>query len=108
MSQPVAIVTGAGRGIGRAVATQLSALQYRLAIVSRSKDELEETARLCPGGASVISADISSAQQADDVVLRTLDQFHRIDVLVHCAGMALSRRADQMTLDEWRATLDTN
>ena len=108
MDQPVAIVTGAGRGIGRAVAIRLSELKYRLALVSRTGKELEETARQCGGEAAVISADISLPQQVDEVVLRTLDRFRRVDVLVHCAGIALARRADQMTVEEWRSTLDTN
>ncbi|MGA3066408.1 MAG: SDR family oxidoreductase [Tepidisphaeraceae bacterium] len=108
MSQPVAIVTGAGRGIGRAVAIQLSALKYDLVLVSRTASELEATRRQCVPEAAVMPADVSSAQQVDDLVLRAREKFKRIDVLVHCAGVALARRADQMTQEEWRATIDTN
>lgn len=107
MSQPAAIITGAGRGIGRATAVRLAADGCRLALVSRSAGELAETARLC-GGALVTPADVCDPDAVGSVVRRAEREFGRVDALVHCAGLAPLRPIDQLTPDLWRATIDTN
>ncbi len=107
--QSVAIITGAGRGIGRAVALELARLQYRLVLVSRTEDELDKTARLAHvDDALIIRADVSDPQQVDDVIHRAMTQFGRIDVLVHCAGVAPLLSVDQTTPAIWREVIDTN
>ncbi len=107
--QSVAIVTGAGRGIGRAVALELARLQYRLALVARTEDELDKTARLAQiDDALIVPADVSDAQQAGEVVHRAVTQFGRIDVLVHCAGVAPLLSVEQTTPAIWREVIDTN
>ncbi len=60
-------MTGAGRGIGRAVAIRLSSQGCRVALTSRTKDELNETARLCAGEVLVLPADITSNAAIDKV-----------------------------------------
>jgi 3-oxoacyl-[acyl-carrier protein] reductase len=108
MDKPVAIVTGAGRGIGRAVAVQLSELQYRLALVSRTAKELHETHILCRSEAETIPADVSKPDQVEQLVQKTLGRFGRVDALIHCAGFVLKRSPDQMTDQEWHETIDIN
>jgi 3-oxoacyl-[acyl-carrier protein] reductase len=108
MDQLAAIVTGAGRGIGRAVAVQLAGLQYRIAAVSRTVKELEETVHLCHGRAEAMQADVSQPQQVERVVKQAMEQFGRIDAVVHCAGVALGRGAAEMSVEEWRSSIDTN
>ena len=66
-SMPVALVTGAGRGIGRAVAVRLSEAGYRVALTSRSADELEAVAKACPGPALVRPCDITDASAVEDL-----------------------------------------
>ncbi len=108
MSEQVAIVTGAGRGIGRAVAIDLATKGFQLALVSRTKAELEATAGLCGGKAKTFIRDVSDSQQVDELIEDVLGNFRRVDALVHSAGVALMRSIETITLDEWRSTIDTN
>jgi NAD(P)-dependent dehydrogenase (short-subunit alcohol dehydrogenase family) len=107
MAEPVAIVTGAGRGIGRAVAVELARRGYRLALVSRTDTELQQTARTC-GGGDVHVGDVGDPAAVDQVVEQVLRKLGRVDALVNCAGAVFMRSVEQLTLDEWRQTLDTN
>jgi NAD(P)-dependent dehydrogenase (short-subunit alcohol dehydrogenase family) len=85
--QPVAIVTGAGSGIGRAVALALGEEGYRLALVGRDADKLQSTADRVPE-ALLIAADLSEPDAALVVVDKTIDRWGRVDVLVNNAGVA--------------------
>jgi NAD(P)-dependent dehydrogenase (short-subunit alcohol dehydrogenase family) len=112
MSQPVAIVTGAGRGIGRAAAILLAERKYQLALISRSQDELLETARLCGVSPdpqnSIFRADVAKADDVSQVVKKVIARFGRVDAVVHCAGYVKQRGIEELTLDEWRQTVDVN
>ena len=91
---PVAIVTGAGSGIGRAVCGLLANAGHRLALVGRREHKLQETmAGIAQASAAapemlILSADVASAQQAMSVIDMTIDQWGRVDALVHAAGIA--------------------
>ena len=86
----VALITGGGRGIGRAIAQGYAAEGARLALVSRTTDELVETARLVNElhGAEAIAlvADVSKREEVDQAVGQALAHFGVIDVLVNNAG----------------------
>ena len=86
----VALITGGGRGIGRAIALAYAAEGARLALSARTASELDETARTVAErfGSEVITtiADVSSREQVDAAVAQTLDQYGVIDVLVNNAG----------------------
>ena len=107
MTQPVAIITGAGRGIGRATALELSKRGYRLALVARGADDLSETARLA-GGALCYPADVTKSEQVDNAVKQTLDRHGRIDAVVNNAGLAPVRPIVGMSPQEWRDVIETN
>jgi 3-oxoacyl-[acyl-carrier protein] reductase len=107
MAQPVAIVTGAGRGIGRATAIELAARGYRLALVSRTAGELSQTAGLC-GGGEVLAGDVGDSARVEQIVEQALAKCGRVDALVNCAGAVFMRPVEQLTLQEWRETIDTN
>jgi 3-oxoacyl-[acyl-carrier protein] reductase len=108
MSERLAMVTGAGRGIGRAAAIELAAKGFQLALVSRTGAELEATAGLCGGKAKIFICDVSDSQRVDKLIEDVLGAFGRVDALVHCAGVALMRSIEAITLEEWRTTIDTN
>jgi NAD(P)-dependent dehydrogenase (short-subunit alcohol dehydrogenase family) len=91
---PVAIVTGGGRGIGRAIALALAHEGYSLCLVARTREELEETRRLCGlpiERALIVLIDLADEESAEAVVETTLDLFGRLDVLVNNAGWAPPR-----------------
>ncbi len=91
---PVAIVTGAGRGIGRAIALRLANEGYSLCLVARTREELEETRRLSNlpiERALIVLIDLADEESAEAVVETVLDLFGRVDVLVNNAGWAPPR-----------------
>lgn len=107
MNQPVALITGAGRGIGRATAVELAAAGYQLVLVSRNASELNETARLA-GTGLMLDADVTRPEDVQRVIDGTLAAYNRIDAIIHSAGLAPVRSMTQMTASEWREVIDTN
>jgi NAD(P)-dependent dehydrogenase (short-subunit alcohol dehydrogenase family) len=107
MSQPVALITGAGRGVGRAVAQELARREYALILVSRTEKELRETEKLTKL-ACVFAIDIAKSQSAKDAVQKCLDRFGRLDAVVHCAGLAPILKIEQTTDEQWHEIIDTN
>jgi len=100
----VAIVTGAGRGIGRAVALELARAGYTLCIAARSREELEETrsqSGLAPRQALIVLVDLASEEAPEQLIVAALDCYGRVDVLVNNAGTAEPRvGAAELTADE--------
>src|SRR5688572_18254394 len=82
----VGIVTGASRGIGRAIAQTLSEEGMRLAIVARSRDQLEDLSASLASESLVQAADLRAPETPAAVVAATLERFGRIDLLVNNAG----------------------
>ena len=108
----VAIVTGAGRGIGRAIALAYAREGARLALASRSAGELEETAqevRSLGGEALVVPTDVADRDQADRMAAQVINHYSTIDVLVNNAGSAgplgMIHEADP---DRWVNTIRVN
>lgn len=105
MSKPVALVTGASRGIGRAIALALAST-HDLIVVARDSAHLEETAVLCrAAGAPVrsILLDVTDAA-AVEAALAGLE----VDVLINNAGVAVMRPFLEMTSEEWHRMVDVN
>jgi NAD(P)-dependent dehydrogenase (short-subunit alcohol dehydrogenase family) len=108
----VALVTGAGRGIGRAVAVELAGAGARVALLARSRDQLEQTSRQIAeqGGHSVVvPADVSDGDQVAAALARVRDSVGAVDVLVNNAAVVwpLGPSKD-VDADEWAAALNTN
>ncbi len=108
MQNGVAIITGAGRGIGRATAVALANRKYRLVLVSRNEKELRETAEQSDPRALIASADVTDAQQLRGVVEQAVRKFGTINAVINNAGYAPVRTVEETTAEEWKAVLDTN
>jgi NAD(P)-dependent dehydrogenase (short-subunit alcohol dehydrogenase family) len=104
----VALVTGAGRGIGRTVAQQLSAAGLKVAVNARNVADLEETARLCAGETMVVAADLTHPDGADEVFAAVEAAWGAVDVLVANAGAASSAPLARTTDEQWQHMLDLN
>src|SRR5262245_7292240 len=98
LADKVGIVTGASRGIGRAIAEVLAAEGMLLALVARSAESLNELARSLPTPALVHAVDLRNPAAAGEVVAATLARFKRLDLLVNNAGATV--RGDFLTLTE--------
>jgi len=107
MNAPVALITGAGRGIGRAVAIELGRRGYAMVLVSRTQKELRETKTL-GGVACDFATDIAKPQAAKNAVAKCLEQFGRVDAIVHCAGLAPILKIEETTDQQWHDIIDTN
>lgn len=104
----VALVTGAGRGIGVAVAARLSATGHRVALTARSADELKSVAASLPGEAICLPADLTEPDAADRIFAAAEAAFGGVDVLVANAGAAMSAPVHKTTDEDWARMLELN
>jgi NAD(P)-dependent dehydrogenase (short-subunit alcohol dehydrogenase family) len=104
----VALVTGAGRGIGRAVAHCLSRNGMRVALVARHRAELEETAAGCAGPALAVPADVTDPAGVEAAFAVVEQHWGPVEVLVAGAGAGHSARLDRTTDADWQRMLDLN
>jgi NAD(P)-dependent dehydrogenase (short-subunit alcohol dehydrogenase family) len=107
--QKVALVTGAGSGIGKASVLALSNAGYKTVLVGRRKDRLELVANECQGETLVVEADVSKS----DSVLRLFQSVEnncgRLDVLFNNAGGGTAPKPfEELTVQEWQRTIDVN
>ncbi|GAA4354836.1 SDR family NAD(P)-dependent oxidoreductase [Angustibacter luteus] len=107
-SDRVALVTGAGRGIGRAVAIALSRQGLRVALTARSAAELAETAQACPADTLVVPADLLDLSGVDQVFDQVEDAWGPVTDLVLNAGTSGSARIERTSDEDWQHTLDLN
>jgi NAD(P)-dependent dehydrogenase (short-subunit alcohol dehydrogenase family) len=110
--QKVAMVTGAGSGIGRRIALAFLNEAYSVVLVGRRRDKLEAVAKEAdglPGSALVLAGDISKPQEIAEIFASTKEHFGRLDVLFNNAGVFTpSASIEEVTLDNWRASVDIN
>jgi len=107
----VAIVTGAGRGIGRATALELAGMGAAIVVAELDKDNAERTAGEVRGKgrrALVVPTDVTSRASLAAMAERTLAEFSRIDVLVNNAGIYRAAATLDVTEDHWDAVMGIN
>ena len=102
----VVVVTGAGRGMGRAIAEELGSAGAKVVVnYSRSKEPAEEVVQKLSqnggGEAVAIGADVSKPDEAKKLIDETLEKFGRIDVLVNNAGITVDKTMKKLTTDDW-------
>ncbi|MEO1612293.1 MAG: SDR family oxidoreductase [Pseudomonadota bacterium] len=104
-----AIITGAGSGIGRASALALAARGWRIALVGRRREALEETAVMASGETLVAPADIAKPDEVDAVFAKVEEAWGRLDMLFNNAGRGSPvADIDETPLEDWYGVLDAN
>jgi 3-oxoacyl-[acyl-carrier protein] reductase len=106
----VAIVTGASRGIGRAIAAMMAAQGATVVAAARGDNAAATVAEIVAAGgkAETASADVSEASAIDALVAGTLERHGRIDILVNNAGITRDQLMLRMKRDDWDAVIATN
>ncbi len=110
MDKGAVIVTGASRGIGRAIAEDLAAAGWPLALVARSADQLREVAADLPAGVEVMTcpADIADWERVQAVVAEVQERFGAVWGLVNNAGVTADGLLVRMSPENWRLPLTVN
>src|SRR5215217_4738 len=105
LKEAVVVVTGASRGLGRAIAEELASGGAKVVVnYSRSKGPAEELVnQISEGGGEAIAvqADVSDAEQAQNLIDQAMERFNRIDVLVNNAGINIDRTLRKLSVDDW-------
>jgi 3-oxoacyl-[acyl-carrier protein] reductase len=108
----VAIVTGASRGIGRAIAQELATLGANVVVnyasSSQAAEELVEKITKAGGSAIALQADVSKADQVEALLESVMAKFSRVDILVNNAGITRDTLLLRMKPEDWQAVIDLN
>ena len=105
----VAMITGAGSGVGRAVAKALGKRGWGLVLVGRRQDARAETAGQLSGSHLVAPADVGDPAQVKAVFAKIKDKFGRIDMLFNNAGMGTPAiPIEELSFEQWQAVVGVN
>jgi NAD(P)-dependent dehydrogenase (short-subunit alcohol dehydrogenase family) len=111
LSGKTAVITGASKGLGKAMAFALGGAGARLALVSRNKEQLQavaEEARKLGAEAEVFVADVTREADVQRLAGEVAARFGGAQILINNAGINIRKPVTDFTLDEWRTVLDTN
>ncbi len=107
----VAVITGASKGLGRAMALALGGAGARLALVSRDRQQLKATAEAAHAlgaEAKIFQTDVTKEEEVRRLEKEVIDGFGHVQILINNAGINIRKPVIDFTLAEWRAVLDTN
>lgn len=104
----VAVITGAGSGIGRAVAVELLEAGWRVVLTGRREEALRETAAGHPDSSLVVPADVTSAESVGALFDAVRAWHGRVDLLFNNAGINIPGDVGELALEDWRRVVDTN
>ncbi len=111
LSGKTAVITGASKGLGKAMAFALGGAGARVALVSRNKEQLQavaEEARKLGAEAEVFVADVTREADVQRLAGEVAARFGGAQILINNAGINIRKPVTDFTLDEWRTVLDTN
>ena len=112
LKEKTAVITGAGRGIGQAIALNFAAAGARVAVVSRTETNANQAAAainaLHPDAAKAYAVDVADGEAVAAMGKQVLTDFGKVDILVNNAGLTRDGLALRMSGDDWDAVLDTN
>ena len=108
LQDKVAIITGAGSGIGNAIALRFAAEGARVALVGRRAGPLRESAEQIGSSALDCPADVTRVDEVKSVVARAVKHFGALHILVNNAAILVPGTAESLTLEDWESTYNTN
>jgi len=105
----VAIITGGGDGIGRAVALALSDAQWHVVVAGRTKNKLDDTVSSMATPGLAVECDVSLVEDVEKLFNLAVDEFKQVDLLFNNAGIAASAvPVDELDMDEWYKLININ
>ncbi|SFG63921.1 gluconate 5-dehydrogenase [Desulfotomaculum arcticum] len=109
LNNKVAIVTGAGRGIGKAIALGLAEAGANVVLASRTREQLEELAEEIKYVKTlVVPADVTKVADVKNLLNKTLEAFRKVDILINNAGITIKKPALEMQEEDWQKIMDIN
>jgi len=112
LQEAVVVVTGASRGLGRAIAQEMARGGAKVVVnYSRSKEPAEELVNEISesgGEAIAVQADVSDAEQAQKLIDEAMQEFNRVDVLVNNAGINIDRTLKKLSVEDWDTVIQVD
>lgn len=112
LEEKVALVTGGSKGIGYGVAASLAEIGVNVAITSRHLDEAEEAAeelnKMNKGQVMALKADVRDYESQESAIKKLTEKWGQLDILVANAGVGHFGSIEELTVDQWQQTIDTN
>ncbi|HDZ5697804.1 SDR family oxidoreductase [Staphylococcus aureus] len=109
LTDKVALVTGAGSGIGEAIATLLHEEGAKVVLGGRNKDKLQNVAnQLAQDSVKVVPTDVTKKEEVDELIKIAQQTFGGLDIVINSAGQMLSSKITDYQVDEWDSMIDVN
>ncbi|HDB6583599.1 TPA: SDR family oxidoreductase [Staphylococcus aureus] len=109
LTDKVAVVTGAGSGIGEAIATLLHEEGVKVILAGRNKDKLQNVAnQLAQDSVKVVPTDVTKKEEVDELIKISQQTFGGLDIVINSAGQMLSSKITDYQVDEWDSMIDVN
>ncbi|HHR5752452.1 TPA: SDR family oxidoreductase [Staphylococcus aureus] len=109
LTDKVAVVTGAGSGIGEAIATLLHEERAKVVLAGRNKEKLQNVAnQLSQDSVKVVPTDVTNKEEVDELIKIAQQTFGGLDIVINSAGQMLSSKITDYQVDEWDSMIDVN